>query len=197
MGSLTIVRSINMAIVRQFPIAALALLIACSSSEETGAIRSADQPERTGPIVAEPLPGEAAFDSSQQQPANTGVRPPGARVGDPSVRRGRDTVVASTQRVSRSAEKRLPLIKPPDAMYTVQVGAFRRAPNALALQKVLKAELSDQPVFNMFATPEGLYRVTIGKFETLREASNYRNRILKEHPKRFDACWVTYIERSR
>jgi len=106
-------------------------------------------------------------------------------------------VTASTQRVSRSAATRQPLVKPPDAMYTVQVGAYRRAPNALVLQRLLKKEHTDQPVFNIFAASEGLYRVTIGKFETLREASTFRTRLMKDNPKRFTECWVTYIERAQ
>jgi len=167
---------------------------ACSSSEETGATRNAEQPERIGPIVNE-----------QQPPAGTAVQGPGMAGGDvqdgtvvdPRVQRNRDTVRAATERISRSQVQRLPLIKPPNAMYTVQVGAYKRAPNALALQKTLKTEHGEQPVFNLFTSTEGLYRVTIGKFETLGEATKYRNKIAQEQPKKYGTCWVTYIERSQ
>ncbi len=166
----------------------------CSSSEETGAARSAAQ-QQTGPITREPLPDTSRGKAMHPGAMDVPLRDP--QVGDPTVRRGRDTVRASTQRISRSSNVRAPLVKPPDAMYTVQVGAYRRASNALAMQKVLKKEHDAFPVFNIFDQPESLYRVTVGKFETLREATNFRNTLMKQHPKRFAECWVTYIERSR
>lgn len=166
----------------------------CSSSEETGAGRGAGQQEKAGPI----LPEQGTAPANGTEPLSTvssgGTR--GKQKDDPAVRRGRDTVTASTQRVPRSHVQRLPLIKPPDAMYTVQVGAYRRAPFALALQKTLKSEHGEQPVFNLYTASDGMYRVTVGKFETLKEATKYRNKLAKEQPKRYGECWVTYIERS-
>lgn len=167
--------------------------VGCSSSEETGAARTAGTPEQEGPIVPEP-PADSLEMAAR---AGAGSSARDSQIGDPSVRRGRDTVRVSPQRVSRATGQRKPLIKPPDAMYTVQVGAFRKASNALALQKLLKRNHGDQPVFNMFMQAAGMYHVTIGKFETIREAYNYRKQLLKDDPKRFAECWVNYIERSR
>ena len=172
---------------------AMLAVAGCSSSEETGASRNADQQEQVGPIVndQQPDPADQSFQVDDENGSQTQV----PAVVDPTVQRGRDTVRAATQRVSRSQIQRLPLVKPPNAMYTVQVGAYKRAPNALVLQKSLKSEHGEQPVFNLFTSTDGIYRVTIGKFETLREATNYRNKLAEEHPKRYEACWVTYIER--
>jgi cell division septation protein DedD len=170
---------------------------ACSSSEETGAAQRAEHPRQEQLAVqdaAQPVEDSTLVENPQSA-GSPGT--PNRAKRNPRVRRGQDTVRVSTSRSSKGTNQRTTLKKPPNAMYTVQVGAFRRAPYALELQRTLKNEYVNQPVFSLFLEGEGLYKVTIGKFETLREASSYRRELLATNPEKFSACWVTYIERSR
>ncbi len=80
-------------------------------------------------------------------------------------------------------------------MYTVQVGAYQRATHALTMLKRVKALHPNGPVFNNYSAADKMYRISVGKFETLREASNYRMKLMKEQPEIYAQCWVTYIQR--
>jgi septal ring-binding cell division protein DamX len=169
----------------------------CSSSEESGSGRQSEESEMDGPISPVPDAESRAADPAVSIPDGLPEVSVDGSARDPLVRRGQDTLHALTSRVTRSSVDRQPLQKPPNAMYTVQVAAFRRAPNALSLQRSLKEQYGEQLVYNLYTEDQGLYRVTLGKFETLREASNYRKTLINEHPQRFAECWVTYIERSQ
>lgn len=78
-------------------------------------------------------------------------------------------------------------------MYTVQIGAFGKAPNALRNQKVAKERFADQLVFNNYSKADNVYRVSVGKFEEQKSAETLRKEIIKRFPKDYAECWVNYI----
>lgn len=165
----------------------VSVLAGCTSAE-TGASNRAGDPQRemVPPSVVEPP--QAAV-----RPETTVVAPVRSK-SVPRVRSSQDTVRAATARKSRPAVKTAPLIKPPNAEYTIQVGAFRRASNALQLQRVVKQHYADLPVYNDYHAVDKLYRVTVGKFEKISEAAALRRRMIASDSTAYAQCWVTYKE---
>ena len=165
----------------------------CSTSEETGGSNRASQPEPEAFRSVEP-PSQPV-DTSTVRTVSPSTAGNESRVV-PRVRSSQDTVKAATvRRWSRPVKKPASLVKPPNAMYTVQVGAFGRAPNALGVQRLVKKHFGTLPVFNNFQAEDKLYRVSIGKFETRKEASELRRRLLRSDSTSYAQCWVTYIKR--
>lgn len=80
-------------------------------------------------------------------------------------------------------------------MYTVQIGAFQQAPNALRSVKLAKERYSGQPVYNRFHKKSGFYRVSVGRFADAKDAFTFRNEMLKTYPREYSKCWVNYIAR--
>jgi cell division septation protein DedD len=105
-----------------------------------------------------------------------------------------DTLRASV--VTHTKRERLPvrpIIHPKNPVYTVQLGAFADPQNALSFHKDAMERFGDLPVFNHYEAVDGLYRVSVGRFATLAEATKLRNTILKLYPKEYPECWVNYI----
>lgn len=161
-------------------------LSGCTSAE-TGASNRATDPQRemVPPSVAERMPPAVA------RTETTAVAPKRARPV-PRVRTSRDTVRAASARKTRPAVRTAPLVKPPNAQYTVQVGAFRRASNALRLQQTVKRQFPGHPVYNDYHAADKLYRVSVGKFAKLSEATSLRRRLIASDPSAYAQCWVTY-----
>ncbi len=158
----------------------------CTSAETGASNRVGDpQPEMVPPSVAEsqPMPVVRADTIPAVTKRTRTV---------PKVKSSQDTVRAATARKTRPAVKSAPLVKPPNAMYTVQVGAFRRASNALGLQRTVKKQFSAEPVFNDYHASDKLYRVTVGKFVKRSEAAALRRRLIASDPTAYEQCWVTY-----
>lgn len=166
---------------------AFAGLMAGCTSAETGASNRAGDPQRemVPPTITDTLP------SMVMSPETTLAAPRRTRPV-PRVRSSQDTVRASTARKTRPTVKTAPLTRPANAMYTVQVGAFRRASNALRLQRAVKQRFSDQPVYNDYHAVDKFYRVTVGKFGKRSEASALRRRIMAADTSAYALCWVTY-----
>jgi cell division protein FtsN len=162
-------------------------LISGCSSAETGASNRAIDPQRemVPPSVAEPALQPTV------RPETTIVAPKRTR-SVPRVRSSKDTVRAATARKTRQPVRPAALVKPANAMYTVQVGAFARASNALRLQRSVKRQFSTQPVYNDYHAVDKLYRVTIGRFSRLSDASALRRRLIASDSIAFGLCWVTY-----
>lgn len=162
-------------------------LVAGCTSAETGASNRATDPQRemVPPSVAEPTPQLVV------RPETTVVAPRRAKPV-PRVRSSQDTVRAATARRTRPAVRTAPIVKPPNAQYTVQVGAFHRASNALRLQRAVKRQFSTQPVYNDYHAADKLYRVSVGKFTKLSEANALRRRLVASDSTSYAQCWVTY-----
>lgn len=78
-------------------------------------------------------------------------------------------------------------------MFTVQIGAFALPKNALRNQKLAKARFTKLPVYNNFYSRGRIYRVSVGKFATLREALAAKKDIVRKYPKDYSGCWINYI----
>ncbi len=167
------------------------LLVGCISSEGTSpGGKSKEGPERSvGPIDT----------SRAVAPAQASVQKKGS--GVPAKRGSRstkftakqDTLKASLVRKNKSP-LRLPKIdRPANPAFTVQIGAFSLPKNALRNQKLARSRFSKYPVYNNFYQRSKIYRVSVGKFLTSREAFAARQMILKKYPKDYSGCWVNYI----
>lgn len=170
-------------------VALLVIWAGCTSAETGASNRAGDpQPEMVPPSVAEQAAQTAMrSDSTLVTPRRTRTVP--------RVKSSQDTVRAATARKTRPAVKPAPLVKPPNAQYTVQVGAFRRASNALRLQRSVKKQFASAPVFNDYSASDKLYRVTVGKYAKRSEASSFRRRLIASDSSAFGLCWVTYTKR--
>jgi len=102
-----------------------------------------------------------------------------------------DTVKASLTKKSKQSVRAV--VRPENPEYTIQIGAFGNAQNALRMQKAAKGRLGNQVVLNNFGTADKLYRVSVGKFDTRKEASSFRKELLEKFPKDYSSCWVNYI----
>ena len=84
----------------------------------------------------------------------------------PRFKSKQDTLRASVVVKKKSAARiSLPIDRSSNAGFTVQIGAFRGASNALRVQKTAKSRFTDQPVFNSYIAKAKIYRVSIGKFK--------------------------------
>lgn len=104
-----------------------------------------------------------------------------------------DTLKASYVRKSRLPFRAPKIERPENPAFTVQIGAFARPNNALRNQKVAKSRFPQYAVYSNFDKRSKIYRVSVGKFITRREAIAMRKKILNLFPKDYSACWVNYI----
>jgi cell division septation protein DedD len=162
-------------------------LASCVSSEETGSGGSrAVEPQQTVvPIDTQGIRMKAEATASREKPKPV-KNPRGARFQSKQ-----DTVKASLTRKSKQTVRAV--VRPENPAYTVQIGAFGNAQNALRMQKAAKERLGNQVILNNFGTADKLYRVSVGKFETRKEASSLRKMIVEKYPKDYSSCWVNYI----
>jgi len=107
-----------------------------------------------------------------------------------------DTLTASVVQTSRSTT-------PPASIsegkfvtvFTIQIGAFGDATNALTLMKRTKERFGDIPVLNRFEPRDRLYRVSIGLFETRERAIAFQQTLIKNHGSEFKDTWVSQISK--
>jgi cell division septation protein DedD len=161
----------------------------CTSAETGASNRSGDpQPEPTPMPVIQP----ARVDSTIRavEPSKPPVKKPKSA---PRLRTSQDTLKVASARKSRVVTA--PLVKPPNASYTVQVGAFRQAQNALRLHNALKKKVAPLPVYNKFHGSDKLYRVSVGSIKERKEASALRRKLMASDSTFYKECWVTYLSR--
>jgi cell division septation protein DedD len=80
-------------------------------------------------------------------------------------------------------------------MYTVQIGAFARAANALRAQKRARAEFPGTPTSSVYLPSPRVYRVSVGRFGDRMSANRFRVQIMKKFPQEYAQCWVNYVPR--
>ncbi|MBI3005111.1 MAG: SPOR domain-containing protein [Ignavibacteriales bacterium] len=157
----------------------------CVSSEETGSGGDkAIQPQRT----------VTPIDTTQirrQAEAKTAEEAKKTPRGSGRFTAKMDTVKAALTRNPKATAR--PIVRPENPAYTVQIGAFGRAQNALRLQKIARERFSTHVVLNNYGTNDKLYRVSIGKFDTRKEAARLRTEIMEKFPTDYAECWVNYI----
>ncbi|HVN49551.1 MAG TPA: SPOR domain-containing protein [Bacteroidota bacterium] len=114
----------------------------------------------------------------------------------PRFKSKQDTLKASIVVKKKSpARIALPIDRSNHAGFTVQIGAFRGASNALRAQKNAKARFNAQPVFNQYITKANMYRVSIGKFEDRTKAFSFLEEMKKRFPKEYTPCWINFLPR--
>ena len=173
-------------------------LIGCISSGETGAGDRAKTPVQIfGPIdtthrSARPELQQTAASKLKIDSAKLiAIKPPR---NAPKFKSKQDTIKASV--ITKSKSYSHTFNKPEISehqFYTVQIGAFGQASNALRAQKKAKKQFSDYPVFNKFIRSIKLYRVSIGRYEDLKDAFVLANTMKENYPTVYHKCWINFI----
>jgi cell division septation protein DedD len=167
------------------------LLAGCISSEGTSpGGKSKQGPERSvGPIDT----------SRSAAPAQASVQKKGSGVPAKHASRStkftgkQDTLKASLVRKNKAAPRLPKIERPANPAFTVQLGAFGLPKNALRNQKLAKSRFPKYSVYNNYYPRSKIYRVSVGKFATSREAVEAKKQILKKYPKDYSGCWINYI----
>lgn len=113
----------------------------------------------------------------------------------PRLRAKKDTIEVAVLTRSRSVSA-IPtdVVEESKGNYTIQLGAFRSASNALRVQRTTKGRYKDQVVLSEYDDGKKMYRISVGQFSTLKEASGFRRQIMKDFPGEYAQCWVNYIQ---
>lgn len=173
---------------------ALTSLLGCITSEEAGPGDRARSPQLI-PSRVDSIRSAARQDSLAQARSDS-AKLAAQKRSAPRFRTKQDTVRASMVRKQKSAPRiSIPIIRPENPLYTVQVGAFARASNALRTQKTAKLRFPDHQVINAFVQSARLYRVSVGRFEDRKSADRFRRELIEQYPNEYAQCWVNYIQR--
>ncbi len=78
--------------------------------------------------------------------------------------------------------------------YMVQIGAFKEAHHATAVQ-TLARQRYELPVVNDYNAQRRLYQVRIGFFETEAEAQAFKARLIREHRGDYWDAWAVQISK--
>jgi cell division septation protein DedD len=178
-------------------VATAAALTGCVSSEETGGTGRANRPQVMMRPVDTPrvvAPTQEVRDTADavatQNPATRTKRPA------PVFKTKLDTVRVATVRTQKPAVRATaPIERPANPTYTLQIGAFSRAENALRAQKRAHRQFPDIPILNVYVPSARLYRVSVGRFESRSAANAFRLELLKHYPKEYAQCWINYVAR--
>lgn len=103
-----------------------------------------------------------------------------------------DTLTASIIHRSRiSSTQSQDFDRSDSLVYTIQIGAFLDASNAMRLAKRAKEQFIEQLVLNTFEIDDKLYRVSIGLFATREEAQAFKllHRVRFSHE--YKDSWIT------
>ena len=112
----------------------------------------------------------------------------------PKFKSKQDTVRASViKKIKSSARPRIIIEHPEHPMYTVQIGAFAQASNALRTQKKAKVRFTHQPVFNRYVKSAKLYRVSVGRYEDRKNAYALADTMKEQYSKEYSQCWINFI----
>jgi hypothetical protein len=129
-------------------------LMGCISSEETGAGDRAKSPVRIlGSIDTTRRAGiqDMKQDSMLDSKNNSNLLSEKSLRLAPKFKSKQDTVRASMiKKMKSSAHSHIKIERPKHPIYTVQIGAFAQASNALRTQKKAKERFIHQPVFNRY-----------------------------------------------
>lgn len=78
--------------------------------------------------------------------------------------------------------------------YMVQIGAFKEASHATAVQ-TLARQRYDLPVVNDYNAQRKLYQVRIGFFETEADAQAFKARLIREYRSDYWDAWAVQINK--
>lgn len=112
----------------------------------------------------------------------------------PKFKSKQDTLQASIEvRTKPVMQSTLPSHRIGHAGFTIQIGAFMGASNALRAQKETKSRFSEQPVFNEYIAKAKMYRVSVGKFEDRKDAQELLGKMKKHYPNEYAKCWINLL----
>jgi cell division septation protein DedD len=163
----------------------------CISSEGTGG-KSKEGPERSvGPIDTSRAVAPSSAVVEKKASAAQANRPSRST----KFKAKQDTLKTSIVRKNKTPLRLPKIVRPENPAFTVQIGAFARPNNALRNQKLAKTRFPEYPVYNNFLAQAKIYRVSVGKFDTRRDALAAQKQILKKCPKEYTGCWINYIRK--
>jgi cell division protein FtsN len=172
-------------------------IFGCISSEETGAGDRARSPiQILGSVDTTYRSGH----QNLQQDSLLHVKNKSRLLAGKSVRVApkfkskQDTVQASVITKSKPhATVHIKIDRPEHPMYTVQIGAFHQASNALRTQKRAKQQFTHQLVFNRFVKRAQVYRVSIGRYKDRKNAFSLADTMKQKYPQEYERCWINFI----
>jgi cell division septation protein DedD len=172
-------------------------LIGCVSSEETGAGDRAKSPvqvfgsiDTTYPVGGQDMKQDSMLNSKNSSKL---FSEKSSRVA-PKFKSKQDTVRASMiKKMKSSAHPRIKIERPEHPIYTVQIGAFAQASNALRTQKKAKGRFIHQPVFNKYVKSARLYRVSVGRYEDRKNAFALADTMKEQYSEEYNQCWINFI----
>jgi hypothetical protein len=112
----------------------------------------------------------------------------------PKFKSNQDTVLASVVKKSKLLSRpRIKNERHEHPVFTVQIGAYSQASNALRIQKRARGQFTAQPVFNRFVKSSKMYQVSIGRYENRKDAFALCDTMKQKYPKEYNQCWVNSI----
>jgi cell division septation protein DedD len=177
---------------------AASIFIGCVSSEGTGGGDRARTPiQILGPIdTTRHFVHQFAKKDTLAQTKTKGKPSQASVKTAPKFKSKQDTLQASVVvRKKNSVRIALPIDRKDHAGFTVQIGAFSGASNALRAQKTARSRFAAIPVFNKYIAKAKMYRVSVGKFEDRNGAFAFQDEMKKKFPKDYTQCWINFLPR--
>ena len=169
----------------------------CVSSEETGAGDRVKSPVQIFCSIdtAHHVGGQdMKQDSTLSSKNNSNLISAKSLHVAPKFKSKQDTVRASViKKMKSSAHLHIKIERPEHPIYTVQIGAFAQASNALRTQKKAKGRFTHQPVFNKYVKSAKLYRVSIGRYEDRQNAFALADTMREQYSEEYNRCWINFI----
>jgi hypothetical protein len=160
----------------------VSILDGCVSSEEM----------ESGENAGSPITMTGASDSLKA--GNDSEISTEERKAAPDFRSNQDTLDVSIVTKSKQApELQSGTVPESHSIYTVQIGAYGKAANALRIQKTAKERFPGQPVFSEFLKDVKMYRVNIGRYNNREDAVILYDSIKQKYPEEYKQCWVNFI----
>ncbi|MCX7984559.1 MAG: SPOR domain-containing protein [Bacteroidetes bacterium] len=131
-----------------------------------------------------------------QQPNKTGENTLPLQSQSPPLHTVHDTVHATTvvEYSSNSILSSANTTKAESIFYTIQVGAYGDASNALRCQKITKERFPTYQVFNDYDGVTKIYRISVGQFSTKDSAFIFLKQLQQQYPREYRECWVKQLE---
>ena len=169
----------------------------CVSSEETGTGDRAKSPvqifgsiDTTHHVSGQDMKQDSTLNSKNNSKL---FSEKSSRVA-PKFKSKQDTVQASViKKIKSSAHPHIIIERPEHPIYTVQIGAFAYASNALRTQKRAKERFTHQPVFNKYVKSAKLYRVSVGRYEDRKNAFALADTMKEQYSEEYNRCWINFI----
>ena len=169
----------------------------CVSSEETGSGDRVKSPvqifgsiDTTRPVGGQDIKQDSILISKN---SSNLISAKSSHVS-PKFKSKQDTVRASViKKMKSSAHLHIKIERPEHPIYTVQIGAFAQASNALRTQKKAKGRFTHQPVFNKYVKSAKLYRVSIGRYEDRQNAFALADTMREQYSEEYNRCWINFI----